>query len=107
MPFAMNDATQFINPTKTLEYMAAGKPIVSTPVPDVVRSFDAVVAIGRDIDEFIALSEHAYLAPDAERIESGTAMAANASWEAIVAHMQSAIDACIREDVGPRVSLTN
>src|SRR2546430_8308415 len=31
MPFALNDATKFISPTKTLEYMAAHKPIVSTP----------------------------------------------------------------------------
>ena len=35
MPFAMNEATRFISPTKTLEYMAAGKPVVSTAVRDV------------------------------------------------------------------------
>jgi hypothetical protein len=39
MPFALNEATEYINPTKTLEYMAAGKPIVSTAVADVVRNF--------------------------------------------------------------------
>ena len=43
MPFALNEATEFINPTKTLEYMAAGKPIVSTAVPDVVRNFTPIV----------------------------------------------------------------
>lgn len=36
MPFALNDATRFISPTKTLEYIAGGKPVVSTAVRDVV-----------------------------------------------------------------------
>ena len=45
MPFALNEATEFINPTKTLEYMAAGKPIVSTAVPDVVRNFTPIVRV--------------------------------------------------------------
>ena len=39
MPFALNEATRYINPTKTLEYLAAGKPVVSTAIPDVVRNF--------------------------------------------------------------------
>ena len=38
MPFALNAATRFISPTKTPEYLAAGCPVVSTPVRDVVRS---------------------------------------------------------------------
>jgi len=39
MPFARNDATKFISPTKTLEYLAAGKPVVSTSIRDVVRPY--------------------------------------------------------------------
>ena len=39
MPFAMNEATQFISPTKTPEYLAAGLPVVSTPIRDVVRTY--------------------------------------------------------------------
>lgn len=39
MPFALNDATRFISPTKTLEYLAAGKPVVSTAVCDVVMPY--------------------------------------------------------------------
>jgi len=45
MPFALNAATEFINPTKALEYMATGKMIVSSAVPDVVRNFGEVVRI--------------------------------------------------------------
>ena len=39
MPFAMNESTQFISPTKTPEYLAGGKPVVSTPIKDVVRHY--------------------------------------------------------------------
>ena len=39
MPFALNDSTKFLNPTKTLEFLAAGLPVVSTPIRDVVRPF--------------------------------------------------------------------
>ncbi|RYG63002.1 glycosyltransferase family 1 protein, partial [bacterium] len=43
MPFALNEATEYINPTKALEYMATATPIISTPVPDVVSNFSTVV----------------------------------------------------------------
>lgn len=52
MPFAMNEATKFISPTKTLEYMAARKPIISTPVYDVVRSYRHCVQIVNDAKDF-------------------------------------------------------
>ena len=53
MPFALNDATRFISPTKTPEYLAAGKPVVSTPIVDVVHSWghlDAVRIAGSPTD---------------------------------------------------------
>src|SRR5256886_9528539 len=50
------EATQNINPTKTLEYMAAGKPVISTAVPDVVRNFVPIVEIAHSHDEFVALA---------------------------------------------------
>ncbi|WP_293896312.1 glycosyltransferase [Flavobacterium sp.] len=43
MPFALNDATKYISPTKTLEYMAAGKPIISTRIKDVERDYKSCV----------------------------------------------------------------
>lgn len=54
LPFARNDATRFISPTKTLEYMAAEKPIVSTPITDVAEPYGNLVHLGEGIDEFIA-----------------------------------------------------
>ncbi len=52
MPFAMNEATRFISPTKTLEYMAAYKPIISTPVYDVVRDYSHCVHIVSTSSDF-------------------------------------------------------
>lgn len=56
MPFAMNESTRYISPTKTPEYLAAGLPVVSTPVRDVVRSWGAekLVHIASDAAECAA-----------------------------------------------------
>src|SRR3954469_7213466 len=51
MPVALNDPTRSISPTKTLEYLAAGLPVVSTRVPDVVADYDTVVAFADDAAE--------------------------------------------------------
>ncbi|MFM8319376.1 MAG: UDP-galactopyranose mutase [Chloroflexota bacterium] len=54
MPFALNQATRYISPTKTLEYLAGGKPVVSTPVADVVTPYgeQGLVLIGDGAPEF-------------------------------------------------------
>ena len=61
MPFAMNESTQFISPTKTPEYLAGGKPVVSTPVKDVVRHYGQLegVQIAGDAISFVAACETA------------------------------------------------
>jgi glycosyltransferase involved in cell wall biosynthesis len=59
MPFALNAATRKISPTKTLEYLAAGLPIVSTSVPDVVTDYGHVVHIADDADRFAMACRHA------------------------------------------------
>ena len=48
MAFALNEATEFINPTKALEYLATGKPVISTPVRDVVRQYSDLVYVESD-----------------------------------------------------------
>ena len=88
MPFALNDATRNINPTKTLEYMAAGKPVVSTAVADVVRNFTPIVQVARSPAEFIDLAVQACVAPDAALIASGIERARAATWEAMVEAMR-------------------
>ena len=55
MPFALNEATRSISPTKTLEYLAAGLPVVSTRVPDVVADFPGAVHLRDGAAGFAAL----------------------------------------------------
>ena len=95
MPFALNEATEYINPTKTLEYMAAGKPIVSTAVADVVRNFTPVVKVARSYEGFAAACRAAARHPEPELIARGIGMAADASWESIVAKMRGHIAAAV------------
>ena len=66
MPFAINDATRFISPTKTPEYLAAGKPVVSTPVADVIRHYGQIEAvhIAERGDAFIRACEEALALSD-------------------------------------------
>jgi UDP-galactopyranose mutase len=61
MPFAMNESTQFISPTKTPEYLAGGKPVVSTPIKDVVRHYGHIqgVLIADNAEDFVAQCERA------------------------------------------------
>jgi UDP-galactopyranose mutase len=67
MPFARNRSTEFISPTKTLEYMAAGKMIVSTPIRDVVEPYGDLVFAGATAEEFIAACEQAVSVEPEER----------------------------------------
>lgn len=97
MPFALNEATEFINPTKTLEYMAARKPIVSTAVADVVRNFTPIVRIAKSPVEFVTLAARAARNPDLVLLAEGVRKAGSASWESIVASMQTLIAAAINE----------
>jgi len=86
MPFAMNEASAFINPTKTLEYLATGKAVVSTPVRDVVRLFSEVVSVA-DRDSFPAAVE-SVLASGARNPARAVEVARSNSWERIVGEME-------------------
>ena len=88
MPFAMNEATQFINPTKALEYMATGRPIVSTPVEDVVTQFGDVVTIAQSASEFMQDCKRLAWNASPTRIERGLVLARKNSWESIVAQLE-------------------
>ena len=97
MPFSLNAATQYINPTKTLEYMAANKPILSTAVADVIKNFTPVVQVAYSPAEFVQRLE-ATRALSREMLDAGLAMAGKASWDAIVATIRQLIkDAILRQ----------
>lgn len=69
VPFAINEATRFLSPTKTLEYLAANKPVVSTPIADIVELYGDYVRIGETSSEFVREVEEALAETDAERSE--------------------------------------
>ena len=90
MPFALNEATRSISPTKTLEYLAAGRPVVSTPIADVVSLYGKVVSIADDAATFAAHAETALAAPPevrAEQLRSADALVERSSWDAIAERM--------------------
>lgn len=88
MPFARNDATRYINPTKTLEYMAAGKPIVSTAIADVISQFAPIVKVAGDHAAFIDAVASSLRAPRLDMLQAGIERANRAGWESIVAAMR-------------------
>lgn len=71
MPFARNESTRFISPTKTPEYLAAGKPVVSTSIRDVVRPYGerGFVEIADAPDEFVAAVERVMAREGADHSE--------------------------------------
>lgn len=92
MPFEINAATAFISPTKTLEYLAAGKPVVSTPIADVVQPYGELGVV--EIAErggFVAAIERALLANQPERAELAAHLVANTSWDRTWQAMQTLI----------------
>ncbi|HEY7389356.1 MAG TPA: FAD-dependent oxidoreductase [Bryobacteraceae bacterium] len=90
LPFALNQATKYISPTKTLEYMAAGKLIVSTPITDVVEPYGDIVFSGAKPEEFTVACERALGVSAAERAKIESRMRevlSRTSWDATAARM--------------------
>ena len=95
LPFAQNRSTEFISPTKTLEYFAAERPTVSTPITDVAEPYGGVVRLGATPDAFVAACESALDAGDADRqrrTDAMRAVLAETSWDATAAGMARLLD---------------
>lgn len=94
MPFAINEATRYISPTKTPEYLAGGCPVVSTPIADVVRHYGGIdaVRIAADAPAFIAACEAALAMPrtGAWR-DAADRLLANQSWDRTYTAMKTEI----------------
>jgi glycosyltransferase involved in cell wall biosynthesis len=105
MPFAMNESTLFISPTKTPEYLAGGKPVVSTPIRDVVRHYGHLegVKIADNAEDFVAQCEKA-LALSGQRggdwLAEADLMLSATSWDTTQARMAGLIE----ELLGTRVA---
>lgn len=91
LPFAINEATRFISPTKTLEYLAGGKPVISTAIEDVVDLYGDVTEIASTPDEFVAAIERLWHeSVDAKRIRARrvNSVLQQHDWDVIAARMQ-------------------
>jgi hypothetical protein len=87
MPFGLTAATRSISPTKTLEYLAAGLPVVSTRVPDVVTDFGDVVRLADDGREFAAACREALDRPGTENTARLRAVSRRHEWDTIAQAM--------------------
>jgi len=91
LPFALNEHTRFISPTKTLEYLAGGKPAVSTPIHDVVSLYGDVVRVGTSPQEFVAAIEQTLSESASE----------TAAWRAAA---QATVDRCTWDGAASRIA---
>jgi UDP-galactopyranose mutase len=110
MPFAANESTRFISPTKTPEYLAGGRPVVSTPIRDVVRPYGelALVEIAADPEAFVAAAERSMRrlgegSPEREAwLVQVDEFLSRGSWSRTFRHMSDLIDgAVLRRRGGP------
>ncbi|HVQ09936.1 MAG TPA: UDP-galactopyranose mutase [Allosphingosinicella sp.] len=99
MPFAINESTRFISPTKTPEYLAGGCPVVSTPIADVVRHYGEIeaVRIADGAAAFTAACEDALALAQGpgEWLGEADAKLANLSWETTFARMAGLVQETI------------
>ena len=89
MPWAVNELTMHINPTKTLEYLATAKPTVAVALPDLTAFFSDCVALapGGDHGAFIAAVDDALAGRRAGAVEAGLIRARALAWETVVDEM--------------------
>jgi UDP-galactopyranose mutase len=105
MPFALNEATRHISPTKILEYMACGRPSVSTPIRDVVEPYKDVVSIADSPQAFIAACEEILARSPQEQARHAAALAqvvARTSWDQTAQAMAQLIVQAEEENLGVR-----
>jgi UDP-galactopyranose mutase len=106
MPFAINDATRYISPTKTPEYLAGGRPVVSTAITDVKRQYGHLdgVMIADDRTAFIEACDRALALPPCWVDQADEALA-GLSWDRTVAEMGQLITAA-RDKRAARANIT-
>ena len=93
LPFARNESTRFISPTKTPEYLAAGKAVVSTSIRDVVRPYGErrLVRIADTVTEFVAAVEASLAEDSATRIDAADSFLSHMSWDSTWGRMAALV----------------
>lgn len=88
LPFRRSELVQHISPTKTPEYLAGGRPVISTPVPDVIRDYGDIVSVVTTADEFIHAVESMVVSPPAPEILQSAARSRTRSWDDLAQAME-------------------
>ena len=104
MPFALNESTQFISPTKTPEYLAGGKPVVSSAIKDVVRTYGHLqgVHIAHDAEGFIRCCELALEQsgdPMGDWLAEADLLLSASSWDITQARMAGLISQVLGQEI--------
>jgi glycosyltransferase involved in cell wall biosynthesis len=94
LPFARNEATRYISPTKTPEYLAAGKPVVSTSIRDVVRPYgqQGLARIADTVDDFVSAVDAALAEEPADRLRAADAFLTHLSWDGTWLRMRQLVE---------------
>lgn len=103
IPFLLNESTRFISPTKTPEYLSAGKPVISTPIRDVVTPYGKknLVSIVTNAKEFVAAAELALSGADKGWLSNVDSFLSKRSWDQTAKDMME----LIRKAIGRKVSV--
>ncbi|MBL7856505.1 MAG: glycosyltransferase [Cyclobacteriaceae bacterium] len=98
MPFALNESTKYISPTKTPEYLSGGKPVISTPISDVVNDYGSsgLVSIAETAEQFVIKAELLLASTNTEEWLSDVDqhmlhMSWDNTWQHMSSHMENAI----------------
>lgn len=92
LPYALNAATLYLSPTKALEYIAAHKPVVATPLQDIVALYSPVVRVGPTPAEFVEQIEKALEEPPEERRGSEDRLLALYTWESLASRVNRLLE---------------
>jgi glycosyltransferase involved in cell wall biosynthesis len=98
IPFAINESTRFISPTKTPEYLAAGKPVISTPIRDVVHPYGTrkLVHIVENAEDFISYAQEELGKSDRkEWLQEVDNFLSGNSWDITCSKMQAFINSLL------------
>jgi UDP-galactopyranose mutase len=109
MPFAINESTRFISPTKTPEYLAAGLPVVSTPIVDVARHYGELegVKIATSPQAFVEACEQALelkahpSSPWRDEVDNALA---DLSWKLVADRMAALVADVIKQPAGSKAT---
>lgn len=95
MPWIVNELTLHINPTKTLEYMAAARPVVSISLPDLENLFSDSVNLATNYDDFVRECEAALAGQRWDKVARGLERAWEFAWNTVVNEMESHVSRAI------------